>query len=140
VFESNRGTGTIGMPSNDECAFARPITDGLTMDTNATATTSAPTGSCGAMGRDVWFAYTATCTGNVVATFCSGGGTAGFDTVLAAFSGTCGALTQITCNDDFCGTRSQITFAATAGTTYYIAAGSFAGVAGGAFTLAVSCM
>ena len=42
-----------------------------------------------------------------------------YDTVLSAWTGTQGALSRVACNDDFGGLQSQVTFDATAGTTYY---------------------
>jgi hypothetical protein len=45
----------------------------------------------------------------------------GFDTVLSVYTGVCGSLTRIACNDDFGGgSRSLLVFTAQAGTTYLI--------------------
>jgi hypothetical protein len=139
VFVSDRGTMTIGQ-SNNECAGAFAITNGVTAGTTVGSTTSAPTGSCGSMGNDVWYAYTATCTGTATVSTCpADGGSATFDSVIAAFSGACGSLVQLACNDDSCGLQSRITFAVTAGTTYYIAVGEFQGNNVGTFNLFVGC-
>jgi hypothetical protein len=95
------------------------------------------------MGVDVWYSYVAPCNGTATFSFCQGGGTASFDTVLAAFTGTCGSLTQIACNDDFCATASEMTFAATSGTQYHIAVGGWVstvtGPRQGTFTMFVDC-
>jgi hypothetical protein len=90
------------------------------------------------MGNDVWFAYQAPCTGTAVAEFC-GAGSANYDTVIAAWNGTCGSLSQLVCNDDFCGLQSHITFGVTAGTIYYISVGGFVGSTG-SFTLSMGCL
>jgi hypothetical protein len=71
------------------------------------------------------------------AEFCSAG-SATYDSVLAAWSGTCGALSQLACNDDFCGLSSHITFGVLQGTTYYISVGGFVGSTGN-FNLSVFC-
>lgn len=138
VFVSDRATFAIGS-FNDDCSSASPITDGLTSGSNANATTSTTTGSCGLMGNDVWYLYVATCTGTATVSFCAPGSSRTFDTVLAAFDGSCGALTQIVCNDDSCGLGSEISFPTTVGNLYYIAVGSFNASTGGAFTVSVTC-
>jgi len=62
---------------------------------------------------------------------------ASYDTVLEVFTGSCGALTSVDCNDD-CGFSipSCVTFTATSGVTYIIRVTSF--VPGGG-TLVLSC-
>ena len=62
----------------------------------------------------------------------------GFDTKLFVFSGSCGNLTCVTGNDDFCGLRSQVSFMANMGTTYYIIVGGFNAAATGNFILNLS--
>ena len=124
--------------AQDECATAVQILDGLTSGSNIGATTSSPTGSCGLMGSDVWYYYEACNPGMVTVSLCDPGASANYDAVLAAFSGTCGSLTELACNDDFCGFSSEITFVANPGETYYIAVGGFGGKKGN-FTLSVSC-
>lgn len=129
------------LAQNDDCAGAIAIGDGLTVGTNTGATDSVPTGSCGTMGSDVWFQYTASCTGLVTASLCVNGGTADYDSVLTVFDGACGALTEIACQDDGCGPinrQSTINFQGTMGQTYFIAVGGFQGLQGN-FTLSMSC-
>jgi hypothetical protein len=125
---------------NDSCLTAIPIGDGLTTGTNIGATTGPdPTGSCTTFTDDVWYAYTASCTGQVIASMCSNPFT--YDSVLAAWSGTCGALSEIACDDDFCtflGT-SEIVFPVTAGTVYYLSVGGFSGAQGN-FDLNITCV
>jgi hypothetical protein len=127
-------------PANDTCATAIPIGNGVIAGSNVGATSGGvdPIGGCGAMGTDVWYAYTASCSGVATATFCSGGGSATYDTVLAAWTGTCGALSPLACNDDTCGLQSQISFGVTAGIVYPISVGGFAGGVG-SFNLSLSC-
>jgi hypothetical protein len=64
----------------------------------------------------VWFSYTPATDGIIIAdTFGSS-----YDTVLSGWTGTEGSLTMLACRDDSAGTwQSQVSVAATAGTTYY---------------------
>ncbi|MEM7202644.1 MAG: VCBS repeat-containing protein [Planctomycetota bacterium] len=116
----------------DECATALPIAAGVTVGTTATATTSSVTGTCGApMGNDLWYAYEAPRSTTVTASLCpAAGGSALFDACLAAFSGPCGAPTEIACSDDHCGTSPEIAFSVEAGETYFLAVGGSRGQAG----------
>jgi len=124
---------------NDGCATAIAIGDGVFAGSNALATSGPdPLGSCGAMGNDVWYAYTASCTGIAIAEFCNAGN-ATYDTVLTAWSGSCGTLLELSCNDDWCGLSSHITFGVTTGVVYYISVGGFGGSTGN-FNLSVSCL
>jgi hypothetical protein len=77
----------------------------------------------------VWFRFTASTSGSV--TIDTSG--SDYDTVLAAYTGDAlNTLTPVACDDDIgTGFQSMITFSATAGTTYHIQAGGFAGAAGG---------
>jgi hypothetical protein len=134
-------------PGNDLCANAFWIADGspVTASTGSTATQSAATFSggipatCGNAGSspDVWYKYRPITSGTVTVQTC--GSTGSYDTVLAAYSGACGAMTQLACNDDTsgCGLLSRITFSATAGQTYYIRVAGYNG-ATGSYTLSVS--
>jgi len=50
-----------------------------------------------------------------------------YDTTLAVFTGTPNQLTEVTCNDDASGLQSVVRFDATAGTQYFIMAGTCCG-------------
>ena len=83
--------------------------------------------------QSVWFSWTAPSTGTATFDTC----TSGFDTTLAAYTGSSvGALTKLAANDDGCtaGTGSLVKFAATSGTTYRIAVDG-AGAATGTFSI-----
>ena len=125
---------------NDNCTAALPITDGLTSGTNVGASTGNPAFGC-VIGPDVWYSYQATCTGFATATLCGPGTAAGFDTMLAAFEGTCGGLVELDCDDDTCGERSEIRFPVVAGQTYFVLVrGKSVGyVDQGPFTFSLSC-
>ncbi len=130
--------GSFDPSPNDECATAIPIGGGLVSGNTLRATTSSPTGSCGAMGNDVWYAYTATCTGEAVASFCRGVARAGFDAAIAVFDLTCGSLSEIICDDGTCDGDAEVSWAAGVGRTYYVAVGGSQGRRG-SFVLWVNC-
>ncbi|MCA8952888.1 MAG: hypothetical protein KDE27_25485 [Planctomycetes bacterium] len=92
---------------NDECACAYPVVDGANGPYDSTGSTrSNPSWPCGFVstsGGDIWFTYTAVACGDL--TIDTIGTT--FDTVLQAFSGTCGSLTSVACNDDIGGGTLQ---------------------------------
>ena len=67
-----------------------------------------------------WFVYSAAVDGTLNI---SSVGLSSVDTEVAVGTGTCGALTEIACSDDFTGSspwESEVEFEATAGTDYYI--------------------
>ncbi|OWY21306.1 hypothetical protein C7N43_19390, partial [Sphingobacteriales bacterium UPWRP_1] len=127
---------TAPPPVNDACANAIPIACGDVLSGSTTcATLDGPAASCtgGSVAPDVWYAFT----GNgftATASLCS---LAGYDTKLDIYSGACGALTAIACNDDFCGLQSEVSWTTTAGTVYLIRVHGFAGSTGD-FALSVT--
>ena len=119
---------------NDDCGTAIALGLGETAFTSVGATDSLVDMSCVFNGEvgDVWYSYTAI--GDCPVTVDLTG--SAYDTGLAVYSGDCAALTEVGCNDDFSGLQSAVTFAATAGTTYYIQIGGFNGATGeGTITL-----
>ncbi|MBC7834669.1 MAG: hypothetical protein H7Y88_06150, partial [Phycisphaerales bacterium] len=132
--ETGAGTLTIAgpncgpaVPENNECADAAPIGYGTHEFTNVGSTTDGPA-ACGEIANDVWFAFTACGNGTITVQTCNNG--TGYDSVLAAYTGACGNLTQRACNDDFCGLQSRITFNGVQGTQYLIRVGGYAGELG----------
>jgi uncharacterized repeat protein (TIGR02543 family) len=116
--------------SNDQCGAAIVIAS--VNYTNAQYTTNAtsigdPVPSCiPSFGNGVWYQFTPPVSGQLeVDTFGSD-----FDTGLALYTGTCGALAEVACNDDTGGLTSQISTSVSAGTTYYILAGGYSGYTG----------
>jgi hypothetical protein len=91
--------------------------------------------SCfGNTAPDVIYEYTTTAAASITASLCG----SAYDTVLEVRTGgACPGTTQVGCNDDSsaCGLQSQLTWTATASTTYYIIVDGFSS---GAYTLAVS--
>ncbi|OWY24345.1 T9SS C-terminal target domain-containing protein [Sphingobacteriales bacterium UPWRP_1] len=123
-------------PANDFCANAIPIVCGGTATgSTTTAGVDGPVEGCeGPPAPDVW--YTIVGTGaDITASLCG----SGYNTTIDVYTGACGALTSIGCNDDFCGEgQSQMTWSSTFGTVYLIRVYGFNGSAGN-YSLAVTC-
>jgi hypothetical protein len=120
---------------SNTCSTATPISGTGTFPfSNIGATTDGPA-TCGALGADVWFDWTAPSTDSFQVTTCGG---ASFDTVIAVYSGSSCVGTELGCNDDSCGVQSVVGFNATAAGVYKIRIGGFAGATGsGTFSVAV---
>jgi hypothetical protein len=121
-------------PPNDDIANAVTVTEPLPFSNSvstveATAAPDDPLPGCTFIfdGATVWYAYTPSTSGYINAN------TAGsdYDTVLSAFTGSPGTLTEIACNDDAIGLQSQVVIPVTAGVTYYFMVGSYFGGPGG---------
>ncbi|HXG67985.1 MAG TPA: hypothetical protein VNO70_23005, partial [Blastocatellia bacterium] len=122
TFEPNGGDA----PPNDNCQTPRviatlPYQD--TLDTRQATTAPDDPQSCsgGQDGHSVWHSLTpAADTVYGIDTAVSD-----YDTVVSVYTGACGALTPVVCNDDFgssinAANRSMLTFTARAGVTYLI--------------------
>ncbi len=121
-------------PPNDLCADAQVAVEGANPFDNTFASTDIAGATCGAapFTKDVWFKFTATQTGDYELQTCSG--PAPFDTGVEAYDN-CpeqgGVL--LGCNDDGAGCTafaSKLIVPMTAGTTYTIRVGGFAGATG----------
>jgi len=124
-------------PANDLCANAQALTCGQTVSGSTTGATADAVGTCTtALGTapGVWYTLTPANSGSVTVSLCG----SSYDTKMGVFSGTCGALVCVAGNDDFCSLQSQVSFTATAGTTYRILVTGFSS-ASGSFTLSTTC-
>jgi hypothetical protein len=117
-------TFVAGAP-NDNCASASPLAFSSTYSVSSTeGANNDGSSSCDATGRDVWYSITVPVVGypvNLMVDTC----TSSIDTVATLYGGTCGSLTEITCNDDCggtpCGaTSSCLTVANVAAGTYLL--------------------
>jgi len=117
-------------PTNDTCATAIPVTCGSVV-TGSTANGASNTG--GNAAADVWYSYSGAA-GDVTVSLCNN---TNYDSLLRIFD-SCGG-TQITSNDDGCGTQSQVTFTADGTSTYYIMVEGY-GSNTGIFEMAVTCV
>ncbi len=96
-------------PVNDDCSGAIALTPGVVftdnpvVGTNISATTSsgAPAPGCASYnGGDMWYSVVVPADGNITLEMNSNPTGGGGDAGAAAYSGTCGSLTLISCNDD----------------------------------------
>jgi len=127
-------TAPIGAP-NDDCSNAIVIppaaSTGYASDVvdiiNAT-NISEPT-ACATINATVWWTFRPTAAGSYTFSTCTGSTVP--DTVLAVYSGACGGLVQIACNDDggpsCTGLRASASAILVANTDYYIRIGKFGG-------------
>ena len=153
-YQGATGSGTLTIsgpacgptaPANNACSAATVISGyGSTAVTTVGAITDGPAEAlCNAagdnqVGADVWYSWSGCATGTVTLNICD----ASYDSKLAVYPSSCPGVTGtvIACNDDACGAgglRSQLTFAATAGTSYLIRIGGYQ-AATGTSTLMIS--
>jgi hypothetical protein len=128
-----------GGPENDECADPITVLDGGTPFDNLGATPDGPTetGDCQFLASDVWFCYTASCTGEAVISLCG----SDYDTIMTIYDG-CGCPTApaAACSDDDCGfgLESRIALQVEEGQSYTIRIGGYTG-ARGEGTITILC-
>jgi hypothetical protein len=124
-------------PVNDNCANAKPVGNVTNL---AFDTTNATFDGPGYYIRspNVWYCYTATCTGCATASLRG----SSYDTKIAAYDGcNCYPAQEdlIKSNDDFYGQQSQITFPVKSGSHYLIEVGGFNEPAKGQGMITISC-
>lgn len=118
-------------PANDNCAGASPANAGLNTWNNANATTDASADGCtGDSTKEVWFSYTAPCTGGLVAS--TEGSIPNIDTTLSIYSAGCGGTgSPLACDDDGgTGFLSRVAYGVVSGQQLLIrvsSSGSFSG-------------
>ncbi|MHC4498511.1 MAG: hypothetical protein ACYS21_05290, partial [Planctomycetota bacterium] len=123
-------------PANDDCANAEAVGDVVDKPFDTMCATFDGDGHC-MTGPNIWYCYTATCTGYVTVSLCG----SGYDTRLAVYNGCACYPTlgnMIDCNDNFCGLESQMTFWAVDGNDYLIEVGGLADNTGLGL-LSISC-
>jgi hypothetical protein len=140
----------IGAPANNACANATSVTNGTYEFPTCKATTDGPAETnCYAkpyaqvLSNDVWFRYSAACSGNVTIDMC--GST--YDTMVSVYLGVgCPANpgTAIACNDDSFDScdndlASRVTFPTIQGFQYTIRVGGFASNPVGDAVMNISC-
>jgi len=147
------GAGTLtltctgdGGPGGDNnlCADAEPITSGCHPFDTTGATTDGPgDASCefdGQTYHDIWYVYTADCTGELTVSTC---GMADYDTDLVIYDGTdCNSLVLLGCDDDTAGCdgfTTELTVNVVSGNGYLIRVGGFSDGDQGSGTLCIDC-
>lgn len=111
----------ITSSANNECAGAITLTPGATCSTTSGTllnATQSQTGCSGTADDDVWYKFVATATSH---TFTVDPGTSA-DLVVEMFSGSCGSLSSLVCDDDAFtdGTETETVGGLTIGNTYFI--------------------
>jgi len=111
--------------TNDNCHNAKPVGNVTNLAFDTTSATFDGPGHF-MTGPNIWYCYTATCTGDVTVNLCG----SRFDTMLAVYTGegcSCYPTSSdmIASNDDDCAQQSRVTFAATAGEKFLIEVGGF---------------
>lgn len=128
-------------PLNDDCANATIIGEGSFLVSTFGSTTDGPTNCGGSTLNDVWYLYTATCSGLVTLTTC---GTSTFNPQMAIYSGssTCPPdfANALACDSGSCAGSGdpEILLDAISGETYLVQIGGFNGERG-ELTLTVNC-
>ncbi|MBI3518740.1 MAG: T9SS type A sorting domain-containing protein [Bacteroidetes bacterium] len=131
---------TKAISQSDDCATATPITSNLTcspiVGTTAGATQSMPACS-GDADDDVWYQFTASSVSHSLSVT----GSTNFSPVIEIYSGTCGSLTLLDCNDNasYGGTGSTHLPNLNIGDTYYFRVYHYyAGSGSGTFTVCLT--
>jgi len=135
-------------PSNDSCEFfaVESLSAGANPFTNVAASGGGGAGPClMGMSSDIWYTYTATCTGQVTIDTC---GSASFDTTIVVYQGCGYAAPEFNCdlgpiiacsnNAPGCGTGSRVTVDAVPGQCFTVRVGGIFG-AQGTGTINVTC-
>ncbi len=138
--QPDAATGLAAPPANDDFDAALPIAilpyvaTAYTVDATVAADDPAMSCGSGANSNTIWYRVQLAAAARLyIKSFGSD-----YDTVVAAFTGSRGALTAIACNDDFGGTtQSQIDFVAEAGVVYYLEVADYGAPGGGNLVLTV---
>ncbi|MES2131285.1 MAG: gliding motility-associated C-terminal domain-containing protein [Bacteroidota bacterium] len=126
-------------PGNDNCSGAKVLTVNAACVTTATTSygaTQSMTGCSGTADDDVWFMFTAN---NYTQTI-QVAGSSGMDAVVELFSGTCAALSSITCQDvTFTGGTETISASGlNPGSTYYVRVYDYYSTGGYPFNICIT--
>jgi hypothetical protein len=113
------------IPGANDCINALPIPLNTSVDgTTLGQTTDGPQPSCDTTNTapDVWYTFQLGIGGNTTITLCPAGGTTDYDSIMALYTGNCGSLNEVGCNDDACtgAGASRIQFSNVANTLYHI--------------------
>jgi hypothetical protein len=129
------GSAASAQTAQNTCANAQFIVTGTTYSGTTVGATNDGSACLSETAADVWYKYTPTAaeaSGDVQVSLCTG---TNYDSVVSVHTA-CGSA-ALACNDDACGTRSQLTFQPVFGQTYLIRVSGYQG-ATGAFGLRLS--
>ncbi|MCH2132993.1 MAG: hypothetical protein MK116_04500 [Phycisphaerales bacterium] len=158
AIASSSGDDTVGVvddpitvfvrPANDDCSNAIPVTSGSLDFTTRYATTDGNAhpecdteGDGGVTVNDIWFLWTAECTGIGTISTCD---SVDYDSDLVAYTwfGDCGTRELLGCNDDGVGCdnyTSELTIPVSAGEQYLVRVGGWNGTISGSGSLSLEC-
>jgi hypothetical protein len=128
---------TLGSPTNDSCSNAKSVGNVTDLAFDTTDATFDGPGHA-SISRNIWYVYTATCTGCATVSLCG----SSYDTLVAAYDGdTCYPTSSdmIESNDDFCDRMSEMTFPVVSGQKYLIEVGGYSASDFGEGVLSISC-
>ena len=127
----------IGAPAGDGGAtLVNTFTETPAIDPPLSCVWGTPASASGF--RTAWYRFTAPTSGvAVIETVPNADYDENYDTILAVYSGTCGALTQISCNDDSGGFLSRLEVPVRWNETYYIEVADYQLAVNGIATLNV---
>ncbi len=103
-------------PANDDCTKAIEVFEDIPFQGSTLGALGSIGSSCGFYFDfyDVWHLFTPSKTGDYLISLCG----SDFDTTLSVYSGCQGS--ELACNDDSCGSQSELVLGLTAGQTYWI--------------------
>jgi hypothetical protein len=123
--------------NNDFCGLAVTIACGNIYAGTTTGATPDSPGACNVPNYTypgVWYHFVGI--GDMVSVdLCT---STSWDSQISVYQGTCGSLSCVDGNDDYCSLQSRVDWFATSGVDYYILVHQY-GTTGGAFTLTVNC-
>lgn len=141
-FGTNSGSFTLVRTcafSNELCSGAIDINCGQTISGTTTGAANDAVATCGtslSTAPGLWYKFTGDGTPVTISTC---GGITNYDSKIGIFRGTCASLVCVAGNDDFCGAQSQVSFATSFGTQYYILVTGFSSSTGN-FSLIRTCV
>ncbi len=129
-------TAHAGGPVGNTCSDPIEVFEGVPFNNSNVGATGTDDSDCGGTGdtNDIWHSWVAPCDGQVTVSLCG----SDFDTTVSVFANVCPPLLNIACNDDSCGSQSELTFSAFFGTTYLIRVAGFNGASGN-YSLTITC-
>ncbi|HEG42665.1 MAG TPA: hypothetical protein ENH94_01305 [Phycisphaerales bacterium] len=135
-FDVRNGNGDIygahSLSSNNECYSAIPVYKAVPYDGTTIGFDGIDASSCASNDSiDAWHSFTPDLSKDYSVSLCG----SDYNTTLSIFDDCWG--TQLSCNDNFCGTQSQVTFTAAAGQEYLIRVAGYNGQTGN-YTLLIN--
>jgi hypothetical protein len=136
LFVAIMALGAGNLNAQDGCVNALPIACGDVVNGTTVGASASDGPTClttVGTGGSHWYVFTGT--GDLI-NFTTAG--SAYDTKIHVYTGTCGAYTCVTGNDDFGGLQSSVDFLSALGTNYLLVVGGF-GTNSGVYTATLTC-